>query len=57
MLTKSYYIYILTNQRNTVLYIGITNNIKRRIWEHKEKIVKVSIILTSLFIMNYLIPL
>jgi putative endonuclease len=31
-----YCIYILTNQYNTVLYTGVTNNLKRRVWEHKE---------------------
>ncbi len=35
-----YWIYITTNQRNNVLYTGITNNIARRIYEHKNKIVK-----------------
>ena len=30
----NYYVYILTNKRNTVLYIGITNNLPRRIEEH-----------------------
>ena len=34
---KYYYVYIMTNQRNTVLYTGITNNIERRNKEHKEK--------------------
>lgn len=34
---KTYFIYILTNVSNTVLYIGMTNNIHRRIFEHKEK--------------------
>lgn len=33
-----YYVYILTNKSNKVLYIGVTNNLKRRIYEHKEKI-------------------
>jgi putative endonuclease len=37
---KKYWIYIATNQRNTVLYTGITNNIARRIYEHKNKITK-----------------
>lgn len=37
---KKYWIYIATNQRNTVLYTGITNNIARRIYEHKNKIVR-----------------
>jgi len=35
---KQYYIYILTNKINTVLYIGVTNNLARRIYEHKEKL-------------------
>ncbi|WP_311136637.1 GIY-YIG nuclease family protein [Hymenobacter cellulosilyticus] len=30
-----YYVYILTNASHTVLYIGITNGLKRRIHEHK----------------------
>ena len=34
-----FYIYIMSNKTNTVLYIGVTNNIIRRAYEHKEKIV------------------
>ena len=37
---KQYYIYIMTNKRNTVLYTGVTSDLKKRIWEHKEKIIK-----------------
>jgi putative endonuclease len=33
-----YYTYILTNKANTVLYIGVTNNLQTRIWEHKQKV-------------------
>ncbi|MDA8170032.1 MAG: GIY-YIG nuclease family protein [Nitrospiraceae bacterium] len=36
---KQYYVYILTNKTNKVLYTGVTNNLKRRIYEHKEKLV------------------
>jgi len=31
-----YYIYILANNTNVAIYIGITNNLVRRVWEHKN---------------------
>ncbi|KAB1067652.1 GIY-YIG nuclease family protein [Tamlana haliotis] len=31
------YVYIITNRNNTTLYVGVTNNLSRRIQEHKEK--------------------
>jgi len=34
------YIYIMTNKVNTVLYTGFTNNLVRRVYEHKEKIIE-----------------
>lgn len=37
---KQYCVYILTNKNNTALYIGVTNNLQKRIWEHKNKITK-----------------
>ena len=36
---KKYFIYILTNWNNKVMYIGVTNNLLRRIYEHKNKII------------------
>ena len=33
-----YYIYILASQKNGTLYIGVTNDLERRVLEHKEKI-------------------
>lgn len=36
---KMYYIYFVTNKRLNVLYVGVTNNIIRRIYEHKNKLV------------------
>ena len=37
---KRGYIYLITNQHNTALYVGVTNNLARRVAEHKAKINK-----------------
>ncbi|MDA8611264.1 GIY-YIG nuclease family protein [Candidatus Pacebacteria bacterium] len=36
-MSKTYYVYILSNRKNGTLYIGVTSNLKRRIQQHKEK--------------------
>ena len=38
--SKNYYIYIITNKKNGTLYTGVTNNLIRRIYEHKNKLVE-----------------
>lgn len=39
MLSKQYYVYIMTTSRNTALYTGITNDLVRRVYEHKNDMV------------------
>jgi predicted GIY-YIG superfamily endonuclease len=40
MENKTYFVYILASKKNGTLYIGVTNNLLRRIIEHKEKVIK-----------------
>ena len=35
-----YYVYILTNAHHSVLYVGVTNDLGRRCFEHRQKIIK-----------------
>lgn len=36
---KIYYVYILTNWNNKVMYIGVTSNLQQRIHQHKNKLI------------------
>ncbi len=38
MTKGNYYVYIMTNKYNTVLYTGVCNNLARRVREHKNKV-------------------
>jgi putative endonuclease len=40
MANRQCYVYIMTNKHNTVLYTGVTNDLKKRVWQHKEKLVE-----------------
>ena len=37
MKTHNYSVYLLTNKYNRVIYTGVTNDLERRVWEHKNE--------------------
>lgn len=39
MRTYQYWVYIMTNEWNTVFYIGVTGDIQKRVFEHREKLI------------------
>ena len=36
---KVFYVYILASKRNGTLYVGVTSNLVKRVWEHKNKLI------------------
>jgi putative endonuclease len=38
-MSEQYYIYLMKNKDNTVLYTGVTNDLIKRVYEHKEKLI------------------
>jgi putative endonuclease len=39
-MTEEYYVYIMTNKINSTLYTGVTKDLKRRVFEHKNKLLE-----------------
>ena len=37
---KNYHVYILASQKNGTLYIGVTSNLLKRVWEHRNNLVE-----------------
>ena len=39
-MTNDYYVYIISNTTHSTFYIGVTSNLQKRIWEHKNKVIE-----------------
>ena len=39
-MNKQFYVYIMTNKNNTVLYTGVTSDLNKRVYEHKNKLLE-----------------
>jgi Predicted endonuclease containing a URI domain len=39
-MAKEYFVYIMTNKNNSTLYTRVTNDLKRRVFEHKNKLIE-----------------
>ena len=40
MLSKQYYVYMMANRNNKVIYTGVTDDLMKRVYEHKNKLIK-----------------
>ena len=40
MTSKQYFVYIMSNFRRTVLYVGVTDNLVKRVWQHKNNLTR-----------------
>ena len=39
-MTENYFVYIMSNIHNNVLYVGVTSNLVKRVYQHREKLVE-----------------
>ena len=39
-MTRQFYVYILANKRNGTLYVGVTSDLVKRTWEHKQDLIE-----------------
>jgi putative endonuclease len=40
VLTRSYFVYLLASRRNGTLYVGVTNDLAKRVWQHKQGMIE-----------------
>jgi len=40
MYTRNYYVYIISSNNNKAIYIGVTSNLEKRVYEHKHKLIR-----------------